>query len=464
MQKYKIFSIILSLAVAVQLVSCTKAAVDDPAQPDARLALAFLTRGGGGDLVLGGEDEFTSLAVYLFNDGNGNPEFSELVTDFTPASAAASYTKSVHVTPDKKAVYAIANYAGHTFTAAGQPVTLAGDTPKAVLDALEVASAAFSDATIPMVGKKTVEMSSVSVSASMEMERLVGRVDMHVYKTAALEDDVVELVSIEFRNQVGSSNVQYQSMAMPAGDIRRTETYTPLAATYLGVVPGDAEYAALGPEEAEKSFYSYQNISGSDVPDDAVTPYLLVNVKVNGAPVTYRGDLKNTAGLYDLERNKVYRVKALVGEPNGMLYLRVDVLKWDAELSAITYEDRAAALSGLDDGANAGEVSLTQPATYDFALTAPEGAVWSASLTNGLDFRFASGGGYASQGIARPGAYAIRIEPTRSFSANDARETGFYISVDGEKVRINPNGAGGSYGDGRKYPGTETEILIKQIP
>lgn len=52
-------------------------------------------------------------------------------------------------------------------------------------------------------------------------------------------------------------------------------------------------------------------------PDDSSTPYLLVNVKVNGAPVTYRGDLKNLAGLYDLERNKVYRIKTVVGEPKG---------------------------------------------------------------------------------------------------------------------------------------------------
>ena len=98
----------------------------------------------------------------------------------------------------------------------------------------------------------------------------------------------MELTSIEFRNQVVRSNVQYQSKAMPGGDIRRTETYTPATAGYLDVVPDDADYAALKPSDAEKSFYSYQNISGEEdpsgaAPDDASTPYLLVNVKVNGA-------------------------------------------------------------------------------------------------------------------------------------------------------------------------------------
>ena len=133
---------------------------------------------------------------------------------------------------------------------------------------------------------------------------------------------------------------------MPAGDIRQTETHTPSAATLLEVVPDNTDYASRTPSDAETSFYSYQNISGATdpsgaAPDDSSTPYLLVNVKVNGAPVTYRGDLKNLAGLYDLERNKVYRIKTVVGEPQGILYLRIEVMKWDTELSEITYDNRA---------------------------------------------------------------------------------------------------------------------------
>lgn len=468
MQKPKIISIILLSVMSLLAMSCNKSAEDDFSGREARLALALLTRNGSGDLVLSGEDEFTSLAVYIFNNDNGDLEFSELITDFTPASAASSYTRSVHVTQDKKAVYAIANYAGHSLTAGGQPVTLSANTPKSVLDALEVSAAGFSGGDIPMIGKTTVEMSSVAVNATMEMERLVGRVDLHIYKTAALTDDVVELVSIEFRNQVVGSNVQYRSPAMPAGNIYRTETYAPSTAKYLEEVPDDAVYATLGPEDAEKSFYSFQNLSGENdpgnaQPDDATTPYLLANVKVNGAPVTYRGDLRNLAGLYDLERNKVYRVKALIGEPAGMLYLRVDVLDWQTELSAITYDRIASTLTGVDQGAGDGEVSQSRPATYEFILTAPEGAVWRANLTNGLDFRFVSGGGFVSQGIARAGAYTIRIEPTRSFSAAQERETLFYIVADGKKVTINPDGAGGSFDQGRMYPGTGMDILIKQI-
>ncbi len=98
----------------------------------------------------------------------------------------------------------------------------------------------------------------------------------------------MELTSIEFRNQVVRSNVQYQSKAMPGGDIRRTETYTPATAGYLDVVPDDADYAALKPSDAEKSFlqlseYFRRRRSVGSRAGRRVYPYLLVNVKVNGA-------------------------------------------------------------------------------------------------------------------------------------------------------------------------------------
>ena len=230
MQKDKIFKTILLFCIPLLVLSCSKTAGDDPPGQDANLALALITRNGNGDLAITGEDRFTSLAVYIFNNDNDDLEFSELITDFTPESSASLYTKSVRVTQDKKAVYAIANYAGQSFTAAGQPVTITEQTPRSVLDALQVASATFAGNDIVMVGKKVMEMTGTAVNASIEMERLVGRLDLHVYKAAELTDDAVELVSIIFCNQVTKSNVQYQSNAMPAGDIRQAETHTPSAA------------------------------------------------------------------------------------------------------------------------------------------------------------------------------------------------------------------------------------------
>lgn len=470
MQKNHLSSTAAILFLLFPLVfACSKTAGNNDMPLDAELGLTFTTRSGGSDdLVIGQENEFTNLAVYVFNHQNGDLEFSELKTSFAPETSAPSYTRSVRVTADKKAVYTLANYANHHFSVAGQTTTLAATTPKSTLDALEISSTAFSADDLPMIGKKEVDMTGTSVTATLEMERLVGRVDLHIYKAAELTGDMVELVSVDFCNQVIRSNAQYQSPVMPLGAIRHMETYTPAAGKYLAVVPNDTDYAGLTPADAEKSFYSYQHISGEDdpeaaLPDESSSPYFLLHVKINGAPVTYCGYLKNKAGLYDLERNRVYRVKAVIGEPNDMLFLRIDVLEWDTELSGITYEDPVFTFSAANTAAGQGQISQTDPALYDFEFTAPAGAVWTANLTNGLDFKLQSDGGYAWQGIARTTPYRIRIDPVKRFLASEHRTTQFSISIDGKKVRINPDHAGGSFSQGRKYPGTETDILIEQI-
>lgn len=154
MQKDKIFKTILLFLHPLVGVIVQQNRRDDSQGQDANLALALITRSENGDLAITGEDRFTSLAVYIFNNDNGDLEFSELITDFTPESSASLYTKSVRVTQDKKAVYAIANYAGQSFTAAGQPVTITEQTPRSVLDALQVASATFAGNDIVMVGKR----------------------------------------------------------------------------------------------------------------------------------------------------------------------------------------------------------------------------------------------------------------------------------------------------------------------
>ena len=92
MQKDKIFKTILLFCIPLLVLSCSKTAGDDPPGQDANLALALITRNGNGDLAITGEDRFTSLAVYIFNNDNGDLEFSELITDFTPESSASLYT------------------------------------------------------------------------------------------------------------------------------------------------------------------------------------------------------------------------------------------------------------------------------------------------------------------------------------------------------------------------------------
>ena len=104
-----------------------------------------------------------------------------------------------------------------------------------------------------------------------------------------------------------------------------------------------------------------------------------------------------------------------------------------------------------------------EDAVFQFELKAPYGAAWSATLTNGLDFAFTpSTAGLASQavsyGFANPGSpYVIAVRASKRWTGN-ARDTEFYISVEGNEIPINP-----MIGTQRRYPGTDTRIKITQV-
>lgn len=130
--------------------------------------------------------------------------------------------------------------------------------------------------------------------------------------------------------------------------------------------------------------------------------------------------------------------------------------------------------NGNDTGATTGIVQFpyiwngearneTSYADYSFSLTAPAGAVWTATLTNGLDFSFSTNGSVngvpaVSKGIAGSDAQEIKIGATKPWNGT-SRHTYFYITVEGVKLKINPVQSNGS----RQFPGdNDTDILISQ--
>ena len=145
-------------------------------------------------------------------------------------------------------------------------------------------------------------------------------------------------------------------------------------------------------------------------------------------------------------------------------------------------------------------------ADFYFKLTAPAGCTWTAHLTNTEDFLFNSGTTKAftyngvdhvaaTTGIARSFPYVIKIgaaHPWWTFNSEDATNfsgettewgkkyaeaydnngkgvyTDFYITVslDGiheYELEINPDNAGGSYKNGRKFCGTKTRVRIYNL-
>ena len=127
-------------------------------------------------------------------------------------------------------------------------------------------------------------------------------------------------------------------------------------------------------------------------------------------------------------------------------------------------------------------------AAFYFKVESPAGLVWKAHLTNTDDFAFnyskyTESTTCVSTGIARTAPYQIKVEAKNAWTngtswtdltewANDKGSNPVYtdlyvtVSLDGiheYEVKINPDGAGGMYKNGRKFAGTNTRIRIFQL-
>ena len=240
---------------------------------------------------------------------------------------------------------------------------------------------------------------------------------------------------------------------------------------------------------------------------------------------------KPTGNAYDIVRNHLYRY-TITKIDNGQLTVQHQVMPWDKATSSIGYGDIKCELlpegytpgntsemgdiesrlcilyrpSYADNDAAAGTAGYhaelktgSAGARYEFTLKAPEGAVWTAHLTNTDVFSFsqstADGKKMVTTGIARPEPYLLQINVNSSKAWTegvsfteltewgqqmeashdiDAISTYFYItiSMDGEheeELVINPaealrEGEPQYYRDKRRYAGTDTRIWIRQVP
>jgi len=483
-RKINILKGLLMAIVFMALSSCSDS--DDSASrnsdKDANLFLSITTKAlnaaaATDGLALGGDSQFTSLAIYIFNESDGTCEYAELI----PGTVAISELyRSVEVSSQTKIVYAVANYNG------SDKVLSLPLTPTTTIQQLEeltvTNNADLTDESIMMIGKQRIEINSTYVQAEIPMERLVARVDIYMFKNYALANDSVQVVLVELLNQVINTNCAYMDNTMMPSPKKRIASYIYYPFHSLKNIPSDIN--SLVPQNANMSFYSYQNIvERGAVPDSSqLTPYLRITVNINGTNYIYGAyitDAGQTENKYSLRRNIVYRVIAMLDHPDNLLQLQVTPLPWNVSESqtggTVTEADYSFDASGGNDtGATTGIVHFpyvfnsvpydeTSYANYSFSLTGPPGKIWTATLTNGLDFAFgsqatSSGGVSVSHGIARGTPYQISVGASKSWGGTE-RKTYMYITVDGTKLRINP-----LRGDNtRKFPGTnDTDILINQ--
>lgn len=281
--------------------------------------------------------------------------------------------------------------------------------------------------------------------------------------------------------------------------------------------------------------------------NDAVIHLILTNKNDNGKTVS--GDLKFTGydadGFSDnmpnnIVRNHIYRYNVKVDL--GKLIVSYSVSPWENVTSQIGWTPESGEVqftmtawstkdvtSNAKDGDAEGthcfvlyprykeKTSYNQyyleearsGAAYKFTLTAPEGAVWTAHLSNEEDFQFNygssnNGTNCVSTGIARDEPYQIKVEAKNlwtnvitdgtAFTKDENGKTSYdnwtewgaknnaekripatylyiTVSLDGvheEELVINPTNAVSSsntyYKDGRRFAGTDTRIWIRQFP
>lgn len=441
---------------------------------DAQLNLTVSTRSTSDELIKDEDGKFSSLALYVFNKADGNSEYKEMIPDITP-EYVEDLSRSIPVSRQTKVIYAIGNYndPDKVFSNELSEIKTLND-----LEALIISNRnGFDNSSILMVGKQEVTTDGLQTEVSIPMERLVSRLDIYAYKSSGLANSTVTVKSIELVNQITNTYIKYQNRVMVSPVEKQNKLKEITGDTPLEVMP---DYLVdIARNNPAASFYSYQNIAASDTPDDAITPYLRITAEIDGSSHTYKGyitDGSQTTDKYSLNRNTVYTIMAMIDLPENDLILKTFVSPWTVVSSQIGHVVKEGDYEFVANNEEAEKGVVQYPyiqdgetqdgssyAGYTFLLKAPEGAVWTATLTNGLEFVFgtdasADGQRAVSKGIAGKHTNEIKVGATKPWDGAE-RVTHLYITVDGQKLNINPVQSNGL----RKFPGdNDTDILITQ--
>lgn len=471
------YRIIIPFFITLLLGACAQESmIEDASQPEeVSLNISVQTSAINDPVAINQDQTFGNLAIYLFNnDANNTLARSALLSSFT-----STETKEIPIEAQAgtKILYLIANYVGKTFKLDnGTSFTLTPTTTKQELDRLTIeSSSGFSSASLVMVAKQTISLTAGNNGSTQEvpLRRLQSRVDVHVYKGADFGSNTVTLESVTLNNQVLNSEVKFdysanaaQMLPSPIFNIQTIAGSSLLSPYATGTV--------LQPSNAQAIFYSYQNLVTVQSPLQATAPYLEVKIKSNGQEYTYKGyltDGNQTENKYSLQQNNVYQVTAVLNL-NSKFQLNVTVLPWDQTTMEynrpITPDDFTFAPWGTSWGGINGKTMYTnvgglEDCVFQFQLKAPIGAAWTATLTNGLDFAFTSSTAGTSTATVSKGftntstPFIIAVRATKRW-VGEARDTEFYITVEGKEIPINP-----VIGTQRRYLGTDTRIKIMQV-
>ena len=326
-------------------------------------------------------------------------------------------------------------------------------------------------------------------------------------------------ITLNRRNTTGYCLPGGWSTVDKTTDLER-ESNTPASFRPYASLTTSLDYFAVADNQLSAVYYlpEYEK-------SDANPAQLTITLTKDGKAKDYTLDLKDytTDAYYDLVRNHIYRY-TITGVQDGELTVNYQVMPWEKVTSDITYGDIQCEL--LPEGGDSGDAAKGDPearycillrpgyvedssdelkesgsagAVFQFKLTEPAGAVWTAHLSNTEVFSFSDSNitvnnktqKLVSTGIARDDWYYIQINISSGHEWADevfgrdyawgkeveaehrVVDTYFYITIsmnDGQEVElpINPQASTESHfidnGMHRRFAGTETRLWIRQVP
>lgn len=383
---------------------------------------------------------------------------------------------------------------------------------------------------IPMWGVTTAELTLApgerqELTDGIDLLRAVAKVEVQLQDNDDTQGFSLTGVTISTANTQGYClPLDYDKVETTAALNREEET----GITTFHPYPNSATTTDLAFTNDGNNTYTLYLPEYDNGTDNTLATLTVTVADEDNQPETYTIEFKNytngqpTGKAYNIVRNHLYRY-TITKIDNGQLTVQHQVKPWEKVTSNITYGNIQCEL--LPEGGDSGDAAKGDPearycillrpgygdssdelkesgsagAVFQFKLTEPAGAVWTAHLSNTEVFSFSDTNitvnnktqKLVSTGIARDDWYYIQINISSGHEWADEDfgrdyawgkeveaehrvvDTYFYITIsmnDGQEVElpINPQASPESHfidnDTHRRFAGTESRIWIRQVP
>ncbi|MGL6179612.1 MAG: hypothetical protein ACRC13_10490 [Tannerellaceae bacterium] len=298
---------------------------------------------------------------------------------------------------------------------------------------------------------------------SVKLERLAVKVSLHVTKQTENSNDQFTITDVKVENVPSN------------GFLRSGHMYNDVLVSSSVLVEPNS-FITNGEKQrifTDLFLPEYNMINDQDT-TLATMLTITARYKRNGAEnellVYYKFPLVGfNAETYNLRRNNHYDIHATIKHRGDLDYtpsIGIEVANWeiansgDLDFGGVAFAHSQSWADGTIQGSLPNEVRVrnNNMATLEFILSIPKGAIWTAHLTNNLDFEFDFSEGGVREGIAADGVVRkIRVKPLKQVSTNNVY-TELYITVfNGQNtVELDINDL--------QMPVEGNRFIIRQIP